>query len=113
VLTRLLVHIVALLFVFYVIWHIHTGIIGAAVVMAIILALINLIVRPVLVILTLPVTVVTLGLFILVLNALLFALAFAILQGVLGVHFDVSFGLIVLGYVIYVIVSMILTRLFR
>jgi putative membrane protein len=113
VLTRFLVHVVALLFVFYVIWHIHTGILGAAVVMAIILALINLIVRPVLVILTLPVTVVTLGLFILVLNALLFALAFAILQGVMRVHFDVSFGLIVLGYIIYVIVSMILTRLFR
>jgi len=113
VLTRFLIHIVALLFVFYVIWHIHTGILGAAVVMAIILALINTIIRPVLLFLTFPVTVLTLGLFILVLNALLFALSFAILQGVMGVHFDVSFGLIVLGYLIYVIISMVLTRLVR
>jgi putative membrane protein len=108
-----LIHVVSLLFVFYVIWHVHTGILIAAVVMAIILALINTIIRPVLVILTLPVTIVTLGLFILILNALLFALAFALLQGVMHVHFDVGFGLIVLGYLIYVLVSWLLTELLR
>jgi putative membrane protein len=112
-LTRLLVHIVALLFVFYVIWHIHTGFLGAAIVMAIILALINTIIRPVLLILTLPVTIVTLGLFIVILNALLFALSFAVLQGIMNVHFDVSFAQIVVGYLIYVIVSTVLTHLLR
>lgn len=112
-LTRFLIHAVALLFVFYVIWHVHTGIFVAALVMAVILALINTIIRPVLVILTLPVTIVTLGLFIIVLNALLFALSFALLQGVMHVHFDVSFGLIVLGYLIYVLVSWLLTQLVR
>lgn len=112
-LTRFLIHIVSLLFVFYVIWHVHTGFLGAAVIMAIILALINTIVRPVLLILTLPVTVITLGLFIIVLNALLFALSFAVLQGVMNVHFDVSFAQIVLGYLIYVIISTVLTHLLR
>lgn len=112
-LTRFVIHILALLFVFYVVWHVHNGILIAAVLLAIILALINTIIRPVLVVLTLPVTVVTLGLFILVLNALLFALSFAVLQSLLHVHFDVSFGLIVLGYLIYVLVSWLLTELIR
>ena len=112
-LTRLLIHIVALLLVFYVIWHVHTGFLGAAVVMALILAVVNTVIRPVLIMLTLPVTVLTLGLFILVLNALLFALSFAVLQGLMKVHFDVGFLQIVLGYVVYVIVSMVLTRVVR
>jgi putative membrane protein len=113
VLTRFLIHVVALLFVFYVIWHVHTGFLGAAVVMAIILALVNTVIRPVLIMLTLPVTILTLGLFVLILNALLFSLSFAVLQGVMNVHFDVGFWQIVLGYLIYVVISMVLTRLFR
>lgn len=112
-LTRYLIHVVALLFVFAFIWHIHGGILLAAIVMALILALINSIIRPVLLILTLPVTILTLGLFVLVLNALLFALSFAVLQGILSVHFDVGFLQIVFGYLIYVIVSTVLTNLFR
>lgn len=42
------------------------------IVAALVLGLVNAIVKPILVILTLPITVVTLGLFLLVLNALLF-----------------------------------------
>jgi putative membrane protein len=111
VLTRFLVHVVALLFVFYFIWHIHSSILGAAVIMAVILALVNIIIRPVLLILTLPVTILTLGLFVIVLNALLFALSFAVLQGIMNVHFDLSFIQILIGYVIYVIVSTVLSHL--
>ena len=113
VLTRFLIHVVALLFVFYVIWSIRGSVLWAAVVMALILALINLIIRPVLLILTLPVTILTLGLFVIVLNALLFALSFAVLQGILNVHFAIGFGQILIGYVIYVIVSTVLTNLVR
>lgn len=46
--------------------------IGAALVAALLLGLVNTLVRPVLVLLTLPVTVLSLGLFLLVINALLF-----------------------------------------
>ena len=81
--------------------------------MAVILALVNTIIRPVLLILTLPVTILTLGLFIIVLNALLFALSFAVLQGILNVHFDLSFVQILIGYVIYVIISTVLSHLIR
>jgi putative membrane protein len=43
-----------------------------ALIVAVVLGLINAVVRPILILLTLPVTVLTLGLFILVINALLF-----------------------------------------
>src|SRR5262245_3165789 len=53
---------------------------GAAIIAALVLGLVNAIVRPVLLLLTLPFTIVTLGLFIFVLNAAMFGLA-ALLAG--------------------------------
>jgi len=47
----------------------------AAIIVAVVLGLLRLIVRPILVILTLPVTIVTLGLFLLVINALIILMA--------------------------------------
>jgi putative membrane protein len=55
--------------------------IGVALVAAVVLGLINAILRPILVILTLPLTIVTLGLFIFILNALLVLFASAIVPG--------------------------------
>lgn len=52
-----------------------------ALVLAIILAGINLIIKPIFIILTLPITVMTLGLFILVINALLVMLASWVIPG--------------------------------
>ena len=110
-LTRLLVHIAALLFVFYVVWGIRGSVLWAVVVMALILAVVNTIIRPILLILTLPVTIVTLGLFVIVLNALLFGLSLVILQGILNLHFTLGFSQILLGYMIYVVISFVLTRI--
>ena len=112
-LIRFLIHIVALLFVFYVVWGIRGGILWAAVLMALILAIVNTIIRPVLLILTLPVTILTLGLFVIVLNALLFGLSFLVLQGIMNVHFALGFGQILIGYLIYAVVSFVLTHLIR
>ncbi len=55
---------------------------GSALAAAAVLGVLNAIVRPILILLTLPLTIVTLGLFILVINALLFQLAGAIIPGV-------------------------------
>lgn len=52
-----------------------------AVIAAIILGLLNAIVRPVLIVLTLPISIVTLGLFIFVINAGLFMFAASFLEG--------------------------------
>jgi putative membrane protein len=70
----------------------------AALVAAVILGLVNAIVRPILVLLTLPITFVTLGLFLLVINALTIWLAGAI-----------SPGFHVLGFVPALIGSIVLT----
>ena len=48
---------------------------GAAIIVALVLGVLRLIVRPILVILTLPVTIVTLGLFLLVINAIIILMA--------------------------------------
>jgi putative membrane protein len=55
--------------------------IGSALVAALVLGLINTLIRPILVLLTLPITVLTLGLFILVLNGFLFWFAGSLLKG--------------------------------
>lgn len=52
-----------------------------AVLVAVVLALLNATVKPLLVVLTIPVTVLTLGLFLLVINALIILLADAIVPG--------------------------------
>ena len=54
---------------------------GAALIAALVLGLFNTLLRPLLVLLTLPVTVLTLGLFLFVINALLFYFAASVLQG--------------------------------
>jgi putative membrane protein len=60
---------------------IHAGSTVTVVVAALVLGLINAIVRPVLLVLTLPLTLVTLGLFLFVLNALCLWLTSAIVPG--------------------------------
>jgi putative membrane protein len=52
-----------------------------AIIVAIVLSLLNLLVKPILVILTLPVTIITLGLFLLVINALIILLADKLIDG--------------------------------
>ncbi len=56
------------------------GYVGALIV-AVVLAILNILVKPVLVILTLPVTIMTLGLFLLVINALIILLAGKLVDG--------------------------------
>ncbi len=54
---------------------------GSAMVAALVLGLLNALLRPILVLLTLPVTVLTLGLFLFVINALMFYFAATLLTG--------------------------------
>ena len=54
---------------------------GSAIIVAIILAVLNLFVKPILVIFTLPITILTLGLFLLVVNALIILLADKLIGG--------------------------------
>lgn len=58
---------------------------------ALVIGLINLFIRPILIVLTLPVTVLTLGLFTLVINALLFWLTSTIVEGFVVSGFVAAF----------------------
>jgi putative membrane protein len=88
--------------------HLYPGVTvasyGAAMVAALVLGLLNTLVRPLLVLLTLPVTLVTLGLFLFVINALMFWSAAGVLSG-----FNVSgFGAALIGSVIYSLCGMVI-----
>ena len=52
-----------------------------AIIVAVVLSLLNFIVKPILVILTLPVTIITFGLFILIINAIIILLADRLITG--------------------------------
>lgn len=52
-----------------------------AIIVAVVISVLNLIVKPILVIFTLPVTIVTLGLFLLVINAIIILLADGLVDG--------------------------------
>ena len=54
---------------------------GSAIWVAVILALLNLVVKPILILFTLPITVITLGLFLFVINAIIILLADSFVDG--------------------------------
>ena len=80
-LIHFLVSALAILITAYILPGAHVDGLVSALVLAVILAAINMFVKPVLLVLTLPITVMTLGLFMFVLNALLIMLAGAIVPG--------------------------------
>jgi putative membrane protein len=85
---------------------------SSALIAALVIGLLNSVLRPILVILTLPVTVVTLGLFLFVINALMFWAAASLLAG-----FNVSgFAAALIGSLIYsllaIVIDSALQRLF-
>jgi putative membrane protein len=95
------INALALLALPYLLTGVHVKSFWTALVFALVLGLLNALVRPLLVLLTLPITVLTLGLFLVVVNGLLFWLADAFVPG-----FEVAgFWWAVAGAVVYSIVS--------
>ena len=72
---------IALLVVAYIIPDIYVAGLDVALIAAVVIGLVNMLIRPVLVLLTLPITILTLGLFILVINGFLFWSVGHYLQG--------------------------------
>jgi putative membrane protein len=94
----------ALLFVAYVYSGVEVNSFTAALIAAFVIGLLNAVVRPILVVLTLPVTVVTLGLFLFVINALMFWGASGLLDG-----FQVrGFVAALIGSVIYSLIGLVI-----
>lgn len=101
-LLRLLINAIALMFISYYIPGIEVSSFYTALITAIILGILNAVLRPILTLLTLPITILTLGLFALVINAFIFWFVSTFVKG-----FTVEgFGAAFLGSLILVIVSM-------
>jgi putative membrane protein len=102
-----LINAIALLALPYLLPSIHVASFVTALWAAVVLGLINAVIRPVLLLLTLPVTLLTLGLFILVINGMMFLLAAWLLDGFVvdGIWAGV------LGSVVYSVISWLLTKL--
>jgi len=104
IIVRWLLLAAALLLVAYLYPGVTISSFGSAMIAAFVLGLFNTLLRPVLVLLTLPVTVITLGLFLFVINALMFYFAASVLNG-----FHVSgFAAALIGSLIYSLCGMVI-----
>lgn len=81
ILVNILVSAVAVFASAYILPGVHVADFFTAIIVAIILAVVNGVLKPILVILTLPITIVTLGLFYLVINAAMILLVAALVPG--------------------------------
>lgn len=79
---------------------------GAALLAAFVIGLFNAIVRPILIVLTLPVTVLTLGLFLFVINAAMFYWAASLMNGFAVTGFTAA----LIGSLIYSVMGLVIDR---
>jgi putative membrane protein len=106
-LLHLVLTALALIVVAQLVGGVHVGGFFSALIAALILGLVNAFVRPVMILLTLPLTIVTLGLFLFVVNALMFWMAAALVPG-----FQISgFGAALLGSLLFTILNLLIDRL--
>jgi putative membrane protein len=88
--------------------HLYSGVVvtsfASAMLAALVLGLLNTLLRPILVLLTLPVTLVTLGLFLFVINALMFYFAAEMLDGLQVAGFTAA----LVGSLIYSLCGMVI-----
>jgi putative membrane protein len=98
---RWLISALAVFLVPYVVPGVSIHDFWTAIIVALVIGLINAIIRPVLLILSLPVNILTLGLFTLVINAILFWFASTIVKGFDVVGFKAAF----LGALVYWLIA--------
>ena len=102
-----LINTVALMALPYLMHSVTVSNFTTALIAALVLGLVNTLIRPVLVILTLPVTFLSLGLFVLVINALLFWLVATLVDGFHVAGFWSAF----LAAILYSVISWALSTL--
>lgn len=109
ILLHWLLSALALLAVAYLIPGIEVASFYTALIAALVIGLVNAILRPILLVLTIPINVLTLGLFTLVLNAFLFWLASTIVKGFTVTGFGAAF----LGALLFWLISWAGATVFR
>lgn len=108
-LIRLLINAIVLYLIAIYVPGFHINGFTTAIIAAIIFGLVNAIIRPIVLLLSLPATILTLGLFVIVINALMFWLTVWITP---GFHVD-GFVPALEGAIIMTIVSILTNHLFR
>ena len=78
---KILVTAAAVYFAAWLLDGIHVDTVQTTIIVALVLALLNTFIKPILVFLTLPITIVTLGLFLIVINILIIKLAASLVNG--------------------------------
>lgn len=90
----------------YLLPGVHVENLWTALIVALVMGILNLLIKPLLIVLTLPITVVTFGLFLLVINALMVLLASYIVKG-----FTVdSFGWALLFSILISLINLVLPK---
>ena len=102
-----IINALALLALPYLMQSVQVANVGTALIAALILGLVNTLIRPLLVVLTLPVTVITLGLFIFIINGVLFWLVAQLVDGFQVAGFWSAIG----AAVLYSLISWALSAL--
>lgn len=120
VLLRLIINAVALLVTAWIVPGIHLGAAGphptkhdwvTLLIVALIFGVVNVVIRPIIILLSLPLEIITLGLFTFVINAFMLLLTSWIAQG-MGVGFRIDgFLPALVGSLIITIVSFVLSRI--
>lgn len=106
---RWIVNALALYIVSQIVPGIHVANFTSALIAVVVIGLVNTLVKPILFVLTLPITIVTLGLFTLILNAFMLLLAGSMLSG-----FSVDgFGAAFIGSILLSVVSTLLQSLVK
>ncbi|MEQ6388809.1 phage holin family protein [Bacillaceae bacterium S4-13-58] len=106
----LIINSVALIAVGQLFDAIHIDGFGTALLASLILSILNVIVKPILVILTLPITVLSLGLFLFIINAI----TLTITEMLLGTSFVIDgFGTAIIAAIIISILNLLLNALFK
>ncbi|SRR5258708_2751502 len=106
-LLRWLVNTIALFIVVNVVPHFEYRSVWTLAIAALVLGLLNAVVRPILYVLTLPLTIVTLGLFLIVLNAIMLEMTAWLVP---GFRID-GFGWAFVGAIVLGLVSMVTNRI--
>lgn len=99
---KLLVSAVVVLLTGYLLPGVIVDGFGAAILVALVLAVLNTLVKPILVILTIPLTILTLGLFLLVINGVIILMAGALID---GFHLEGFWWALLFSIIVTVIMS--------
>lgn len=102
-LLRWLISSAAIFAVPYIVPGVHVATLYTAIIAALVIGLVNTVIRPIFILLTLPVTIATLGLFSLVINALMFWFVSTIVKGFYVEGFVAAF----LGALAFCVISWI------